>query len=286
VTDAGGNTLSRIEHTPFGDIVQVQSGTAISDSSDDYFFTGKEKDATGLYFFGARYYDPEIGQFISEDPGQDGTNWYGYCENNPINMVDPDGCYAETFLDIGFIVYDVKTIMANPRDWTNWAALGLDTGCAFLPVATGGGLLVRGGKAGAQLVAHTSVWSLGACARGYEIERTLGGMCNNFPVIDKFTNASNGIAKSIASIKSINLRAKTYQRVNGVYNKIMNDANKLASFTTTFYNDIKVAVNSSTIRTLEVAIPKGASKSQMKEIARAINDAAKKGIQVIIYIIK
>jgi RHS repeat-associated protein len=94
VTDANGNIISRIEHTPFGEAVQVQSGTVTGDGSEDYFFTGKEKDATGLYYFGGRYYDPEIGQFISEDPGQDGSNWYSYCRNNPVSYFDPDGYYT------------------------------------------------------------------------------------------------------------------------------------------------------------------------------------------------
>jgi RHS repeat-associated protein len=94
VTDANGNIISRIEHTPFGEAVQVQSGIATGDGSEDYFFTGKEKDATGLYYFGGRYYDPEIGQFISEDPGQDGVNWYSYCRNYPVSYFDPDGWYT------------------------------------------------------------------------------------------------------------------------------------------------------------------------------------------------
>jgi uncharacterized protein RhaS with RHS repeats len=46
---------------------------------------------TGLVYFGARWYDPEIGRFISPDPEEDGENWYSYCENDPINYVDPDG---------------------------------------------------------------------------------------------------------------------------------------------------------------------------------------------------
>ena len=62
--------------------------------SEDYFFTGKEKDVTGLYYFGARYYDPEIGRFITEDPGQDGEDWFGYCGNNPVGYFDPDGLAA------------------------------------------------------------------------------------------------------------------------------------------------------------------------------------------------
>ena len=54
---------------------------------------------TGLYYLQSRYYDPEIGRFISADDtqylGASGTalgyNLFGYCENNPVNAADPDG---------------------------------------------------------------------------------------------------------------------------------------------------------------------------------------------------
>jgi RHS repeat-associated protein len=35
-------------------------------------------------YFGARWYDPEIGRFISHDPEEDGENWYSYCENDRV----------------------------------------------------------------------------------------------------------------------------------------------------------------------------------------------------------
>lgn len=55
-------------------------------------FTGKQLDPdTGLYYFNARWYDPELGRFISEDPARDDINWYAYCANNPMNFVDPTG---------------------------------------------------------------------------------------------------------------------------------------------------------------------------------------------------
>ncbi|WP_430393584.1 RHS repeat-associated core domain-containing protein, partial [Congzhengia minquanensis] len=38
-----------------------------------------------------RYYDPKLGRFISEDPAKSGSNWYVYCENNPLKFVDPWG---------------------------------------------------------------------------------------------------------------------------------------------------------------------------------------------------
>jgi len=46
---------------------------------------------TGLIYMRARYYDPEIGRFISEDPSGHGVNWYLYADGNPVNKVDVDG---------------------------------------------------------------------------------------------------------------------------------------------------------------------------------------------------
>lgn len=58
-------------------------------------FTGKVlSEEIGLVYFGARWYDPEIGRFVSVDPAEDGENWYQYCRSNPINYIDPDGNMA------------------------------------------------------------------------------------------------------------------------------------------------------------------------------------------------
>ena len=60
-------------------------------------FTGRESDGTGLYFYRARYYDPAIGRFISEDPiGFDGgdVNLYAYVANDPVNLIDPSGLHG------------------------------------------------------------------------------------------------------------------------------------------------------------------------------------------------
>ena len=49
---------------------------------------------TGLIYLRNRYYDPTIGRFTQEDPAKDGLNWYVYCANDPVNMVDNFGTVA------------------------------------------------------------------------------------------------------------------------------------------------------------------------------------------------
>ncbi|MBI9036441.1 MAG: RHS repeat-associated core domain-containing protein, partial [Bacteroidales bacterium] len=64
----------------------------------DGFYTGKKIDRdTGLYYFNARWYDAELGRFITEDPIKDGINWYGYANQNPMTFIDPTGYSSEHY---------------------------------------------------------------------------------------------------------------------------------------------------------------------------------------------
>jgi RHS repeat-associated protein len=90
VTDSSKNIVSAITYHPFG-------GINIKEGSEDYLFTGKEKDSTGFYYYGARYYDSELGRFLTRDlsGGRIQTpktlNRFTYCLNNPLKYIDPDG---------------------------------------------------------------------------------------------------------------------------------------------------------------------------------------------------
>ena len=65
-------------------------------------FTGSVADASGLLYMNARYYNPSTARFLSQDTytGSASDPWtqhlYAYCNNNPVNMVDPTGHEAET----------------------------------------------------------------------------------------------------------------------------------------------------------------------------------------------
>jgi RHS repeat-associated protein len=104
VTDASGAIYQHLEYFPSGETWIDESG---STQRTPYLFTGKELDEeTGLYYFGARYYDPRTGVWQSADPilgdyldgaPNDGVydplnnNLYGYVHQSPTNYTDPDG---------------------------------------------------------------------------------------------------------------------------------------------------------------------------------------------------
>jgi RHS repeat-associated protein len=85
------STVAHYEYSPFGQIT-FQSGEMAEEFAYRYS-TKYTDDATGLIYFGYRYYDPEQGRFISKDPIQEkgGKNLYGFCRNNGIMRFDKHG---------------------------------------------------------------------------------------------------------------------------------------------------------------------------------------------------
>ena len=66
-----------------------------SANGDRFKFTGREYDAVaGLYYFRARFYDPNAGRFVQLDPlsvGAGDPNLFRYVSNSPPNLNDPSG---------------------------------------------------------------------------------------------------------------------------------------------------------------------------------------------------
>jgi RHS repeat-associated protein len=91
VTNSSAASTANYSYSPYGD----SAGTGTSATPLQY--TGRENDgATGLYYYRARYYLPQMGRFISEDPIGlgGGSNFYAYVGGDPARMVDPLGLCA------------------------------------------------------------------------------------------------------------------------------------------------------------------------------------------------
>jgi RHS repeat-associated protein len=119
VTDYKGETYEQLEYTPYGELwVEHEE---LPTGATPFRFTGKERDGeTGLYYFGARYLNPQTSMWLSTDPamgeyvpqapvndeirkqnenlpGMGGVfnyvnlHAYHYAGNNPVKLVDPDG---------------------------------------------------------------------------------------------------------------------------------------------------------------------------------------------------
>jgi len=86
---------SAYDYRPFGRVEELEENAV----ADERRWQGKEYDGQhGKYYFGARYFDPFFGMWMSPDPAGQFANPYTY-GGDPINFVDPTGLFA---LDLGF----------------------------------------------------------------------------------------------------------------------------------------------------------------------------------------
>jgi RHS repeat-associated protein len=99
LTDNGGLIQTEYTYEPFG-----KTTVTGSSNTNSFQFTGRENDEIGLYYYRARYYNPTLQRFISEDPIDSlsaDLNLYAYASNDPVNRIDPTGEWSlQKFLDI------------------------------------------------------------------------------------------------------------------------------------------------------------------------------------------
>jgi len=109
-----GETDEALAYDEFG-VPTVVAGASLH---NPFGFTGYQMDdTTGLYFAQARYYEPGVARFVSEDAIKDQLNWYTYCNNSPISWLDPTGYNCEGMFS------DAKTFLAD-----FWERVGIKTG--------------------------------------------------------------------------------------------------------------------------------------------------------------
>jgi RHS repeat-associated protein len=174
LTDVSGNVVESIDYDSFG------NGAS---NLTRYGYTGREWEAnSNLYYYRARWYDPQVGRFISEDPiGLDGgINLYVYVENNSLNLVDPSGLLPDLALRDNWLAKGENPLL--PRSY-------IHIGFSPIPGVGGGIIISRTGIYKEITIAGTPGVSLTVPANG-AAEPTLGwsggpsycyaGVCGSF----------------------------------------------------------------------------------------------------------
>ena len=119
VLDENGNKIEEESYYAFGE-------EKISGDSR-FTYTGKEKDDSGLYYYGARYYDADSGRFTQPDPisgslgNPQSLNKYVYVLNNPNKFVDPSGMEGEVYGSPTPVSINVRNFLENEERLGNEA---------------------------------------------------------------------------------------------------------------------------------------------------------------------
>ncbi|MDP3462864.1 MAG: RHS repeat-associated core domain-containing protein [Bacteroidales bacterium] len=150
ITDLHGDPYQFFANLPYGETMIEQSN--IVDYDNPFKFNGKELDTeTGLYYYGARYYDPKLSGWLSVDPlAEKYSAWspYVYVLNNPVVLTDPDGLTPRIYVDTqGLTGHSFVTVGEGKNtvvySYGRYAELGKDKSSARSTTPTGEGVLIR-----------------------------------------------------------------------------------------------------------------------------------------------
>ena len=152
ILDYCENVVAEYAYDAWGNCTIIKDTAGIAEVNP-FRYRGYYYDAeTGLYYLKTRYYDPEVGRFISQDdvsyldPNSiNGLNLYAYCLNNPIMGVDPTGTFVLSAILIGLIagavvgaiiggtVAGVTAYNNGARGWElfGWTMLGIGCGAVI-----------------------------------------------------------------------------------------------------------------------------------------------------------
>jgi RHS repeat-associated protein len=191
IYDGHGNVVGTVNGVtgaftanPTLDVYGVPRATGAAATKQGYCGSlGHVTDDTGLVYMRARYYDANVGRFVSEDPGVNGNNWYVYAGDNPVNMTDSDGkssvwmygffCISTLFFQgalaaltmgafglaiglsiVGCLGCGCSVNFSQTSPWTNCAFGGI--GAAGGLLALNKGIVSAADYAAAQLLAKSS----------------------------------------------------------------------------------------------------------------------------------
>ena len=225
ITNLEGEVVQHIEYVPFGEVF-IEERNSVWNTP--YLFNAKEFDEeTGMYYYGARYYEPRLSLWMSTDPREEddvNISTYAYCGDNPIRFKDPDGEIFGVDNVIGAIVsggVEIGTQMISNaiqgERITNisWKKVGIAAGEGFITsgASTGVRIAVKIGaavaqstvdnhdKGAAEIVKGTAVnLAAGSIAKGgAKLTNKIGNKTLN-RMSNKMVQSKNAITKSVKKL--------------------------------------------------------------------------------------
>ncbi|AEV62411.1 RHS repeat-associated core domain-containing protein [Pseudomonas ogarae] len=125
--DGDAQVISQETYHPYGGTAWFAGRSDVEASYKTVRYSGKERDATGLYYYGFRYYAPWLQRWINPDPAGDvdGLNVYAMTRGNPITLKDNDGKQS-TFQELfqpsrGDLIFGLSSSIEQHMSW--WGAL-------------------------------------------------------------------------------------------------------------------------------------------------------------------
>ena len=170
LVNRSGSVINEYRYDPWGTPQTLAEGTP-----NPLRFHAREADPqTGLYYVRARWYDPELARFVSEDPLglEGGLNPYVFAGNSPVNVRDPSGLQPPT-LPWG-VSLDGLVAVAPARDWAAFlrqlasGGSGRGYGPGIFGSGAGGGGWGGGGSGGGDLGIETD-WAMKERAAKWEL---------------------------------------------------------------------------------------------------------------------
>lgn len=135
ITNLDGEVVQHIEYVPFGEVFMEERNNIWN---TPYLFNAKEFDEeTGLYYYGARYYDPRLGLFLSVDRYAEkypNAMAYNYTINNPINLLEINGdsvAVLKAPKGAGGAGHMAILIQKENKKWALWSKNGTNQSSGF-----------------------------------------------------------------------------------------------------------------------------------------------------------
>ncbi len=200
-----GMVVAQYQYDPYGNLISMTGPLA---SANRYRFSSKEwNDNDGLYYYGYRFYDPNLQRWLNRDPigERGGLNLYDYVANNPIDYVDPLGLAigdwwdARTWFNSGFT--------ESWSDSANSIGQGLGSSLAWgYDSATGNSDLANGDFNSLADAYNNGVLGQTKCGPGWAKYGTRGAL--------GVATASTAAATAVIGLESVGLIETTPQGNN------------------------------------------------------------------------